>query len=138
MPKILATIERTVEDLEQVHKPDNGMMAAALEISTLNFLVAELKLIKEGGDKGNYKIAPGINHIEDTHVVGNADKMLFFTKQLAASAHDPKAALNPFVAGKLEVADVNKFDFTPFMGYIDPGASAKPEEEVKRPAQIES
>ena len=138
MPKILATIERTVSDVEQVHKPDNGLMAASLEISTLSFLVAELKLIKEGGDKGEHKIANGINHIEDTHVVGSADKMLFFTKQLAASAHDPKATLNPYVAGKLEVADVNKFDFTPFMGYIDPGASVKPEDEVKRPPQIEN
>jgi hypothetical protein len=79
MPKVLATIERTVSDMEQVHKPDNGLMAASLEISTLNFLIAELKLVKEG-DKGQYKLPNGMNHIEDDHVVGNADKMLFFTK----------------------------------------------------------
>ena len=110
MPKILATIERTVSDVEQVHKPDNGLMAASLEISTLSFLVAELKLIKEGGDKGEHKIANGINHIEDTHVMGSmgsADKMLLFTKQFAVRSHDTKATLNPYVAGKLEVGDVN-------------------------------
>ena len=91
MPKVIASIERAVGDLDQVHKPDNGLLSTALEMSTLKFLVAELKLIKEG-DHGEFEKTKGFNHLEDNHVVGNPDKMLFFTQELAAGAYDPKAA----------------------------------------------
>jgi len=59
--------------------------------------------------------------LEDNNVVGNSDKMLFFTKELASCSNDPQQAQNPFVMGKLDVEQVKKFDFTPYMGYINPG-----------------
>jgi hypothetical protein len=65
-------------------------------------LTAELKLVKDG-NTGVFERPKGINNIEDNHVIGNPDKMLFFTKELAASGNDKRSAHNPFVIGKLDV-----------------------------------
>jgi len=48
--------------------------------------------------------------------------MLYYTKELVASAMDPNASMNPFIIGKLPVTMVNEFNFNQYMGYIDPGA----------------
>lgn len=75
-------------------------------------------MVKDG-ENGVFAQPRGMNYLADDFVVGNPDKMLFFTKELAASAHDPLQAQNPFVVSKLSVDQVQKFDFSPFMGYIE-------------------
>jgi len=39
----------------------------------------------------------------DNNVLGNSDKMMFYTKELMASQNDPKAAHHPTVVGKLDM-----------------------------------
>jgi hypothetical protein len=56
--------------------------------------------------------------LDDDSIVGNPDKMLFFTKELAASAVDMSKTQNPFVIGKLDIESVEAFNFEPFQGYI--------------------
>jgi hypothetical protein len=62
MPKVIATIERAVSELEEVHKPDNGLLSTALELSTIKFLVAELKLTKEG-DNEEFEKPQGLHYL---------------------------------------------------------------------------
>lgn len=77
----------------------------------------------------------GFNFLADDFVVGNPDKMLFFTKELAACARDPRQAQNPFVMGKLDVDQVQKFDFQPYMGYLE-SVPVPPEQEAKMASNI--
>ena len=94
-----------------------------------------MKVVKDG-DKGQYEPPKGWNNLADDYVVGNSDKMLFFTKELAASANDPRLAQNPFVMSKLSVDQVASFDFKPFMGYIGASPQLPPGEEASLPSNI--
>jgi len=65
----------------------------------------------------------GIHRIEDDEILGNSDKMLFYSKELEASAEDVEAAHNPFIVSKLDLQSINSFDFDKFQGYIDTTAN---------------
>ena len=54
MPKVIASIQRAVSDIHEAHRPDNGLLSTALEISTLKYLIAEFKIIKDG-DNGVFE-----------------------------------------------------------------------------------
>lgn len=60
-----------------------------------------------------------MEYLEDDSILGNSDKMLFFAKELAASADDPHMAQNPFVIGKLDMDAIEAFNFQAYQGYID-------------------
>jgi hypothetical protein len=49
--------------------------------------------------------------IEDSSILGNAEKMLFFIKELIASAEDPNLIQNPFVLTKIDMKTIIDFDF---------------------------
>lgn len=44
--KIIAAMKGTFEELYDVHRPDNGLTTAALELSCYRYLHGELKYIK--------------------------------------------------------------------------------------------
>lgn len=46
MVKIVAAIKGSVVELNDTHHPDNGLTSSALELATLRFIQAELKIIK--------------------------------------------------------------------------------------------
>jgi hypothetical protein len=48
----------------------------------------------------------GMRYIEDDGIVGNPDKMLFFTKELLASAEDEGSSHNPYVLTKLNLKTI--------------------------------
>ena len=50
---------------------------------------------------------------------------------------DPEMAQNPVVIGKLDIDEVKKIDFKPYMGYIDPAAHANPQRDAQLPAEID-
>ena len=117
MPRCLSAIKGAVRGLLDCHKPDNGLLSTALEKCSYDLLLAELKTVQ--GEDGLVLDRPrGMDLLDDDSVVGNPDKVLFFTKELAASAEDPAKAQNPFVIGKLDIDSVEAFDFSPFQGYI--------------------
>lgn len=136
MPKIISAIERANNELQDVHRPDNGLMSTALEVTCLRFLNAELKNIKEG-QHGMFKRAEGLSLIDDDSILGCPDKIMFFTKEMAASSMDPEMAQNPLVIGKLEIEEIKKIDFKPYMGYIDPAAHPNPQRDAELPALID-
>lgn len=95
-----------------MHKPDNGFMSAALDVVTMQFLLAELKGVRAeevGGDRINS--ARDLKLIEDDSIVGNSDKMLFHMKELVASIEDPALIQNPFVMTKLDLKTIDDFNF---------------------------
>ena len=49
--------------------------------------------------------------LQDTSILGNSDKMLFYTKELVASAEDPALVQNPFVLTKIDLQTIRDFDF---------------------------
>lgn len=59
-----------------------------------------------------------MRYLDDNSVVGNADKMLFFSKELAASSKDQRQAQNPFVVGKLDMEELKKVNWAGYQGYI--------------------
>lgn len=46
MVKIIAAMKGAYSELNEVHRPDNGLTATALEISAYKFILAELKVVK--------------------------------------------------------------------------------------------
>lgn len=52
-----------------------------------------------------------LDQIEDSSIIGNPEKMLFFAKELIAAAEDPTLIQNPFVLTKLDILTIQQFDF---------------------------
>lgn len=119
MPKIIASIQNAVNELYDVHKPDNGLLYSALEKATYDGLTMELKRVQDE-DNIVAERSKGMEKLDDNSIVGNPDKMLFYAKELASSARDKQASMNPFVIGKLDIDSIKEFDFQPFQGYIEP------------------
>jgi len=44
--KLIAAMKGTVEELQLLHKPDNGMLVTCLELCTYKHILAELKELK--------------------------------------------------------------------------------------------
>ena len=53
------------------------------------------------GDEGAQ--SRDLSVIEDSSILGNPEKMLFFTKELIAAAQDPELIQNPFVMTKIDM-----------------------------------
>lgn len=85
--KVVAAMQGAFQELNEVHRPDNGLTTTALEVSTYRYFLAELKVIK--GEKTlTIDPAEGMNYIEDDSILGNSDKMLFYTKEFMATVED--------------------------------------------------
>jgi hypothetical protein len=93
-------------------------MASALELSCLKVLDNQLQRVKSYEDV-DLKALQGVQYIEDDEILGNSDKMLFYSKELQASAEDEGAAHNPFVVGKLDINSIINFNFDLCQGYIE-------------------
>jgi hypothetical protein len=46
MVKIVAAIRGAVDELNDAHRPDNGLTSSSLELATLRYIHAELKIVK--------------------------------------------------------------------------------------------
>lgn len=57
----------------------------------LHYLSAELEVVDNQANL-NYEKQQGLEYIDDNSIIGNPDKILFYTKELAASARDGKQA----------------------------------------------
>lgn len=78
-------------DTIEAHRPDNGLLTTLLERSMLHYLSAELEVVDNQANL-NYEKQEGLQYIDDNSIIGNPDKILFYTKELAASARDGKQA----------------------------------------------
>jgi hypothetical protein len=61
----------------------------------------------------------GLNYIEDDSIIGNADKMMFYTKEMAASAEDDKASHSPYMLTKLNLKSIEYFSFDAFQKLLE-------------------
>ena len=113
MPRVLAAINKATKDLYDVHRPDNGLMSAALDLQAYRFMQQELDKVKAQSILGDEK-PQGMLNLEDDTIAGNPDYLLFLTKDLAASKANPMKAQNPFIVGKLDLESINQFDFTQY------------------------
>ena len=86
--KIIAAMKGAYEELNDVHRPDNGLTHSSLELCTYRYLHAELKMVKGNSDMSIEPPVKCLNYIEDDSIVGNSDKMLFYAKEFAASGED--------------------------------------------------
>ena len=78
-------------------------MTSCLEISSIKFLRDSLKKVQQ---VSNFERPKGIDYIEDDEILGNSDKMLFYSKELESSATDNNYEYNPFLIGKLELESI--------------------------------
>lgn len=117
MPRVLSSVQRVFTELAEVHRPDNGLLMACLELSSIKSLAALLQTTLSEDGKYTHR-AKGTEYIEDDEILGTSDKMLFYTKELESSAEDESTAHNPFVVGKLDMESLKNFNFDNFQGYI--------------------
>jgi hypothetical protein len=94
-----------------VHRPDNGLISAALELNTFKYLLAELRAVK--AEERGELVAQNrdLDLIQDDTILGNSDKMMFHAKELVATISDPKLLSNPIVMTRLDLDTINEFDF---------------------------
>lgn len=78
---------------------------------TFKFLLAELRAVK--AEERGELVAQNrdLDLIQDDTILGNADKMLFHTKELLAAVSDPKLLSNPIIMTKLDLETIMEFDF---------------------------
>lgn len=78
-------------ELKETHRPDNGFISAAMDLKAMEFLLAEMKGVIEEVLRGDrVGSSKDIDSIADNSIIGNPEKMMFYTKELAASCEDPK------------------------------------------------
>ena len=118
MSKLMAAVNGACLEIQEVHRPDNGLSTSCLELITLKYMQAELKAIQNDENGGPLKRIEGIQHLEDDSILGVSDKMLFYTKELKSSVENENKAHNPFVISKLDTESLKHFDFDAFQGYI--------------------
>ena len=113
LPKVISAIQSCQTELHLVHRPDNGYMSAALDVVTLQFLLAELRSIRaeevEGSDRPSS--SKDMDLLTDDSIIGNSDKMLYHMKELVATIEDPNLIQNPFVMTKLDLKTCRDFPF---------------------------
>ena len=113
LPKVISAIQSCQAELHLVHRPDNGYMSAALDVVTLQFLLAELRSIRaeevEGSDRPSS--SKDMDLLTDDSIIGNSDKMLYHMKELVATIEDPNLIQNPFVMTKLDLKTCRDFPF---------------------------
>jgi len=54
--------------------------------------------------------------IEDDSILGNPEKMLFYSKELIAAAEDPTLIQNTFVLTKIDVKTIRDYNFDSVQG----------------------
>jgi hypothetical protein len=113
--KIVAVCNSATDEMQEVHKPDNGFISAATDLITFQFLEAELRAVV-AESRGDQIIASrDVESMSDSTILGNPEKMLFYIKELCASAEDPGLLQNPFVLTKIDLNCVRSFDFDDFL-----------------------
>jgi hypothetical protein len=121
--KVIAAMKGAYEELNEVHRPDNGLTHSALELCTYRYLHAELKMVKGYADMSIEPPVPGLNYLEDDSIVGNSDKMLFYAKEFAASGEDEQATHNPYVLTKLNLKTISNYSFEAFQKLLQENSS---------------
>ena len=62
--------------------------------------------------QGQVQEYSGRQYIEDEQILGNADKLVYFSKDMMAHlTKTPKLSLDPFLIAKLDLSTINFFDF---------------------------
>jgi hypothetical protein len=86
--RITSSIHSSIKELSELHRPDNGLTQTCLEISTYRSILIQLKQLK--GEKSLFVESPskGMQYLEDDSIVGNPDRMLFYTKEFLAAVED--------------------------------------------------
>ena len=64
-------------------------MSAAMDVVTLQFLLAELKIVRAEQMGDLIQTSKEVDVIGDNSILGNSDRMLFYSKELLATAEDP-------------------------------------------------
>lgn len=139
VPRVISAMQLAFTELNEVHRPDNGLMTSALELFVIKELKSQFRLsLDNNGAKDSRP--RGIEYIEDDNILGNSDKMLFYSKEIQASVEDEEAAHNPFVISKLDLKSIEAFNFDKFQGYIDiitsPNDQETDEEYAARRAKV--
>ena len=112
--KIVAAMKGVMEELHDVHRPDNGQTDASIDLCAYKYLLAELKVVKGEQQLLIEPTAKGLHYLEDDSIAGNPDRMLFCAKEFVASGDDEQASHNPYLLTKLNLKTIENFSFDTF------------------------
>ena len=88
--RVAAASHHACREVAEVHKPDNGLISALYELVTTEFLLAELRAVRSESRGDQIVASRDMDLIEDSSILGNSEKMLFFINELIAGAEDPE------------------------------------------------
>lgn len=99
------------QELYDVLKPHNAQIMTHIDQAMLDECIAEFRRVLDIFENRvvEYK---GREYVEDESVLGNSEKIVFFTKEMLAQLTlSAKSALDPYLMGKLDVQTIKFFDF---------------------------
>ena len=109
--KVAAVTYTACKEVADAHRPDNGLIASAMDMVTMQFLHAELKAVRAEIEGLSLTQQRDLDIVQDDSILGNSEKMMFYQKELVASVEDPSLTQNPFVLTKLDIDTIKEFDF---------------------------
>lgn len=109
--KFVAGQHHCLKELKEAHRPDNALISVLQDIVAIEYIQAELDAVRAEMRGDQLCQARDLENIEDCSVLGNAEKMMFYIKELVAASEDPQLVQNPFVITKLDMRTIEEFDF---------------------------
>ena len=109
--KLTSTIKNCHKELQDVLKPHDNMMNSLLEAEIYKEALDQYREM-QGFLIGETVETNGHQYIEDESIMGNSDKMIFYTRELMSEIKKSKrVSLNPYIVAKLDVPTIRICNF---------------------------
>jgi hypothetical protein len=82
-----------------------------MELKAMEFLLAEMLGVRDELRGNNVGSSKDLDKIQEDSIIGNSERMMFYSKELVAAAEDPRLLQNPFVLTKISMSTIRDFEF---------------------------
>ena len=109
--KFTAIMQQISQELHDALKPFDPTIMTYIDAHVAKAALEEFRRVQEvmEGSETEYE---GRQYLEDESVMGNADKMVFYAKEMLSQLTlGGKGTLDPYLVAKLSVNTINFFDF---------------------------
>ncbi len=109
--KFSSIMTQIAQELYDALKPYDPTVMTYIDSQVAQYALKEFyRVIKiqEGGEV-EYE---GRQYVEDESIMGDADKMMFYAKEMLSNLTlSPKSTLDPYLVSKLNINSINFFDY---------------------------
>lgn len=109
--KFASIMSQAQEELYDALKPYDPTVMTYIDAHVSKIAIEEFHKVLKIMEGAETEYA-GRQYVEDESVIGNADKIVFYSKEMISDLTlAPKAVLNPYIIAKLNINTIKFFDF---------------------------